>query len=550
MPQFQDFSSSFNSLAALAEAAAHIQDHPVTYQHKEFMGRRASSVDSLPEVDELVNSAQNLHHDNPPSAHSDFEDSGLTFVPYAPSVSSNLPDTQISAPTALTLPKRGRGRPRTKSVAQKNARTSTHTSTFSVEPSPEPEEDDVPNFSVWLCILQKEKVTKTRGGKSSKIEKVPPKMLGPVQVPINATYKQFLEIVCAGIKGVQDVRQLRLDSFFWYFNQRNIHHPLQNEQNFNHLMMTVTSRKVRQEKAVYLEMLPPLQVVQQPDDHSPWESDHIVTNNSAKSVLILSQAGVEDLGTEDEQPTAKKPKLDDAIEDLVAQIQERYGPGKACQEPSHASLCCFVHHSTKQHFDVGFRPRALFWAGKIHNERSDITCIPIGEGWFKPNHALKITHPPPAPLSVAPAQSVDHSLALEIAELKATQLRYMMMMGNSSQLPHVSHASSSVSSHMLPVSQTHGNFLPSSQSPKSLSHRQSSPPMSNSKYTLSDFCEANGFDSVMEERLKNLEFQPGDDLSDVKQTDWMDAGFKLLSWKRVLKANKKYRATLKENSNM
>lgn len=39
----------------------------------------------------------------------------------------------------------------------------------------------------------------------------------------------------------------------------------------------------------------------------------------------------------------------------------------------HPTRNCHVHHKTGRHFDVGFRPRALYWAGqKVRNERQSM----------------------------------------------------------------------------------------------------------------------------------------------------------------------------------
>ncbi|KAJ3718790.1 hypothetical protein C8R42DRAFT_723312 [Lentinula raphanica] len=188
----EHYFSSYNLLDALAQAAAELNDYPTIHHHNEFTGMRASSVDSLPEVTELVHSE-------------------------------------------------------------------------------------------YLLILRKEKVIKTRGGKPSKTEKVPPKMVGPVDIPVNSSYQQFLEIIRAGIKG------------------RDTHFPLQNESNFNYVISKVKARKGNQEKVVYLEMAPPLQVQQQ-DEHLPWESNTTITGHHESTVLVLNQAGGDEdpPATEDE----------------------------------------------------------------------------------------------------------------------------------------------------------------------------------------------------------------------------------------------------------
>ncbi|KAJ3720300.1 hypothetical protein C8R42DRAFT_722024 [Lentinula raphanica] len=489
----EDRFSSYNPLDVLAQAAAELNDYPTIHHHNEFMGVRASSVDSLPEVTELVHSTQNYHTSStleiPDSQGADILE--IHFVAYDHSASDIPSPGQIPSPVSKRRP----GCPRTKSIAQKNINTM-HTSNFPIEPSPEPV---VPTFSMWLLILQKEKVIKTRGGKPSKTEKVPPKMFGPVDIPVDSSYQQFLEIIRAGIKGIQYSKH-------WKGNQ---------------------------EKVVYLEMAPPLQVQQQ-DKHLPWESNTTITGHHKSSVLVLNQAGGDEdpPATEDEGPMAKKAKLDDDIEAIIAEIQERYSSGKACQEPAHALISCFVHRSTGQHFDVGFRARAIFWARKIRSEHSKATPK-IAKSTASTVSLMEAPSTPTVPqaAAAAPVPPADQPQSL-VQQLAAAQ----QLMIHAADVP----------SPWEPFTFTIYTPKVPTKSPS----RSSSPPMTDNRLTLQDFCDANRFNSAIEERLKKLEFQPGNNLAFVKESDWKLVGFQLLSWNHVRKANKKYWISLKENSDL
>lgn len=54
-----------------------------------------------------------------------------------------------------------------------------------------------------------------------------------------------------------------------------------------------------------------------------------------------------------------------------------------------------------------------------------------------------------------------------------------------------------------------------------------------------------GLDDRIRSLLLQLGFQPGDDLLQLGEEDWKDAGFKKLEWIRVLEIAMSYRRSLK-----
>jgi hypothetical protein len=80
---------------------------------------------------------------------------------------------------------------------------------------------------------------------------------------------------------------------------------------------------------------------------------------------------------------------------------------------------------------------------------------------------------------------------------------------------------------------------------------QHSPPMPKARERSSspiiipgdvhDFCESYGIKENEELGLEKLGFALGDDLEEVAEKEYQAAGFKTLSWKRVLKAYKKFK---------
>ncbi|KAI0058917.1 hypothetical protein BV25DRAFT_1918836 [Artomyces pyxidatus] len=62
---------------------------------------------------------------------------------------------------------------------------------------------------------------------------------------------------------------------------------------------------------------------------------------------------------------------------------------------------------------------------------------------------------------------------------------------------------------------------------------------------LDDWCTQMALDEATCEKLHTLGFQVGDNIKTLPETDWQEAGFKRLEWQRVLKADKKYRSSVK-----
>jgi hypothetical protein len=185
-------------------------------------------------------------------AHTDNE---LQFIPYRPSASPS------PGPIVVSVPRRKPGRPKKTKPAEPRSKPAT---TDDQPSTPEPE---IGSFSVVLLVLQKDQQMKAKGRKAGKVLKVESKAYGPVDVSMDATWTVFLECVRGGIPRLQDVRQLRIDTFDWYFAKRDINLPLRSESNLRHAVTRLQSRKANQEKLIYLEMQALRQIQQQEEEH-------------------------------------------------------------------------------------------------------------------------------------------------------------------------------------------------------------------------------------------------------------------------------------------
>ncbi|THU92534.1 hypothetical protein K435DRAFT_862389 [Dendrothele bispora CBS 962.96] len=553
MPEYLDSEDppaySPNNLHTLALAAVlrnEIDSRPIDIDDSddEWARRRAPSIDSLP--GDITRSW------SPQPAGPQLEDDHDPFIPYIPP----QPEPTSTTTTPVEKPKKRLGQPRKVPEA---------TPTPSEPPAPvkdatslEPE--SVPTFSVGILVQQPDTITKLKGGKT-KTTKTPLKVYGPAEVPMDAFWDVFIGIIQQELR-LLDPLQLRVDSLYWRFpGAQTTPYPLQSPSNLQQLVKQIANRKANPEKLIDLEMKPPLSTSR------PWATEPVSTTGSASTgdaVFVVSDPCVDEDEHSDDLDGPMKKK------DFVRDIETRYGPSnnKPCKAPEHSLIPCFVHPKTGLHFDVGFRPRALQWAGKIRLEQDkpvpavDITWIPIGEGWFSSTHALKplkkkntvtadseesslVMSTSQAPVPVAPTPTTpaagEDPFVMQLAQLSATQAQMQMMM--MTPMTHMFSAMNTGAQCNTPATPTPAQHQSTTYNDHS--HvRLSSPFIDANTLTLSEFCIWYKFDAKIQKQLESLDFQPGDNLEMVKLEDWSAAGFQQLSWRRVTKANKDYRKSL------
>ena len=78
-------------------------------------------------------------------------------------------------------------------------------------------------------------------------------------------------------------------------------------------------------------------------------------------------------------------RLDDAIEEIVATLSDKYPP--ECYQ-LHPSLSCFHHQASKLHFKLNC-PQLLVWENAIKSGSATYDKIPILSPMFKASLALK-----------------------------------------------------------------------------------------------------------------------------------------------------------------
>jgi hypothetical protein len=235
-------------------------------------------------------------------------------------------------------------------------------------------------------------------------------------------------------------------------------------------------------------------------------------------------------------------KLDDALEEIVTKLMNKYAPGLCDRHPN---LPCFHHRASDLHFNLD-RPRLLVWAQAIKAGSATYEKIPMLSPMFKASLALKrasrpdtdtastVTNVPPVmqpqppimPMPFTPfaqyPQAFPHMYAPMAGMAPSPFMGYGPMPFAGSNPFFEAGPSSGVVS--MPTTTVH-------RSPPS------SPPTANC--SIAEFCEVYNLGEQAELGLEKLGFRFGDDLSALGAEEYREAGFKPLEWRRVLKAYRK-----------
>ncbi|KAF8502634.1 hypothetical protein F5888DRAFT_1867499 [Russula emetica] len=223
----------------------------------------------------------------------------------------------------------------------------------------------------------------------------------------------------------------------------------------------------------------------------------------------------------EDRPGAKKVKLDDALEEIVIRLGNKYAPGMCSLHPD---LPCFHHRASDLHFNLD-RPRLLVWAQAIKSGSATYEKVPILSPMFKAQLALKRASQittnsnttvatgmtPPLPTYPYPYHSTRSDAAIcKLSTLSSDDVSF-----------NISADASDASVHGL-----RGWHSP-----------PSSPPTANC--TVAHFCETYDLGEDTEVGLQKLGFHFGDDLTTLTPEEYTNTGFKPLEWRRVLKAYKR-----------
>ncbi|KAJ7593093.1 hypothetical protein C8J56DRAFT_1045524 [Mycena floridula] len=212
------------------------------------------------------------------------------------------------------------------------------------------------------------------------------------------------------------------------------------------------------------------------------------------------------------------------IQAIVARLQEAYRAGQCSLHPN---TICFPHKASNQHFDLGFRARAVQWASKIRSGELDDTRIPLGVAFFSASHAIKkqkprAIEPTPGPSFPSPYGTMPSP--------------YFSPYGG---FPGYQPGFPSFNPDNHPITSTIPSKRCRESSPDML--MSSSPPRGDeTDMSVEDFCAKYKLDQDTCTHLIKLHWSVDYPPKCVSSDRWEKVGFTEISWNRVLKAYKCY----------
>jgi hypothetical protein len=418
--------------------------------------------------------------------------------------------------------------------------------TFLTPEGPETPETPEPIFELLLTLIQPSRNVCTAGRKT-KLKKPDPEIKGPYNIPLSIEWDAFLGTLAEKI-GVER-SDLLVASFSWHWVKPASSQwlPVRDENGFASMVKKIkTKSETRSETDVMLRM------------DAPSKSSASLGN--ARDIAEETDIDLE------ENPVAKKVrrvpnlkailfnllqiKLDDALEEIVMKLTDKYPPGLC---PLHPDLPCFHHRAADLHFKLD-RPRLLVWAQAIKSGMAMYEKAPIVSPMFHMSHAIKhaskkstdspTTTSPPAMSPAEPSTSAPQ-VQMPVMPFPALfqypqipfpqvspQAPFFMGYGGSG-MPYSGHPFFAAGTGMEAM-------------PRALHHQSRSLPSSppTTTCTTAEFCKLYDLGEQAKVGLDALGFQFGDDLCTVTENQYLRAGFKPLEWQRVLKA---YRQLKEDN---
>ncbi|KAI0050389.1 hypothetical protein FA95DRAFT_621088 [Auriscalpium vulgare] len=373
---------------------------------------------------------------------------------------------------------------------------------------------------------------------------------GPVTLTHSITWQDLLSVIAVEVQS--EVENLKVTSMAWRW------------------FTDATSRSKQKlpltNELVVISMMQPAE-----DMRTPWKSNQKGARASTSAPGSSRHGRSPDSDDEDEPRTIgeKKVSLDKDLQPVVQNLMKKYYIG-LCR--THPLIRCFYHAPNDWHFELDSN-RVNVWALSIRKLETNYNQIPLTSRFFAedqtigfqsrasrssraPDHRASTDGPQaPGPLpfpSHLPAHNMWPSTPPNpyAAHQQAPYYGYGAPMGFpgpwqpwSSPLPGLQW--SGVPAAAPPPTQ----LPPTARTLTPADGADRSSPMPSSPITsmkLEEWCEKYEIPSATCAKLRELDFQPGDNLKTVEEKDWKEAGFKLLEWRRVLQACKKYRAAERE----
>ncbi|KAK6996604.1 hypothetical protein R3P38DRAFT_2565367, partial [Favolaschia claudopus] len=218
------------------------------------------------------------------------------------------------------------------------------------------------NFEVliWLPGIPRKPVGRS---KSKRVVQVDPASFGPVLCTTNMTYADFMEAIAETLHTTPEFlvissaewKHLRPANAPWF--------PLRDQSGYQSLhRKIITPPKGVSAHDIIVRMNTPMQAPAK--QTMPWAAPPSAAGPShgpgAYAAAHAPAADKHEISDDDSQPQKKVP-FDEALEDEVENLKNKYPPG-LCSD--HPDLRCFHHQRSRNHFELD-RPKLLVWAAMI-----------------------------------------------------------------------------------------------------------------------------------------------------------------------------------------
>ncbi|KAL5483230.1 hypothetical protein ACEPAI_8460 [Sanghuangporus weigelae] len=437
-------------------------------------------------------------------------------------------------------------------------------------PSLSSDEDESSILALMYIEVQMKPSLAAKGRKQTKATST---RFGPVEIPTDLTWNCFLDIIVQSIKTTIEYIDISSIAFRPPRTQASASscNSVTSELGLRAMINTLKEKtKSKTPPTFYIKLAQPAPFLMSTERSFhcsisslqfanllfwPWET-HAGTPASGKRAI--KEEGLTGEDGDIMGPIQKRGKYDMESAEIEEQIIAKLNK-MPCQQ--HPKRRCIVNPATADHFDV-HEPRLTIWALKIASGEATVETPPFGHAmWTKANAIRKADTPPPLASSssssaTAPDQTVSTAASAAAATAATAGSQTFPMMPSFGFHPLMSMIANPAAfnpyafpppSFQFPVplasTSTAAATATATANPK-YDIRSSSPAIPDDIISIEEFCNQYHLDSSTAKRLEELQFVPGDRLSQLPQEEWEAVGFKQLSWNRVV-SDKKYRNSLR-----
>ncbi|PPQ80784.1 hypothetical protein CVT24_011488 [Panaeolus cyanescens] len=331
------------------------------------------------------------------------------------------------------------------------------------------------------------------------------------------------------------------DKIMWKFRTpaNSVYLSLGGKLGFESLIKQLRARKP-DNRIIFLSMPPPVKpMVEEP--HWPTVSEE----NTAELGKQSFDYDALELTSTEEHVAQQKMSFDKSVGSHMNELLDKYPMNN---NPLYPDMR--VYHDVKMnaYFDLT-DTRLKLWASHLARKTATVDRPPVSKFF---DYNSRITKPPPAPappaattIPAAPPLPAQPSTTTTNTTSSLIELMVLGMIQQQQQ-----------QFQRYPIATPLDTLNPVAPAPAAtpapaaplanLTNSARSQPQSPANFQIPDislgaFCERYGISGRDQERLEKLEYQPGDKLDALEESDWKNfAGFTSLSWQRILEKTRQF----------